>query len=268
MPRPLLVLPTLILLLLAACGGRGHEATDLWENSVIRQAKQRGKLVIAMEQSFRPFEWRDENDTLLGFDVDLGREIGRELGVEVEFLHVDWESIIPTLVGNKADLIVSGMTATPERALSVSYTSPYFHTATILLVSKAKAADVKGIRDLDRPGRVVAVKIGTTGQFAAEKHCPQATIVPVKTENDAANEVVLGRADAFLYDRWSIKNHHRNHPDETFVIDTPVSVEPYAIACRKGDPETVAWLDLVLQAMRLDGRLGELHAKYGLEDAR
>jgi polar amino acid transport system substrate-binding protein len=183
-------------------------------------------------------------------------------------MHVDWDSIIPTLIGAKADLIISGMTATPERALTVSYTDPYFHTATILLVSKTRAPDVKSIRDLDHEGRVIAVKLGTTGHFAAEKHCSRAKIVPVKTENDAANEVVLGRADAFLYDRWSIRNHHRNHPDETFVIDTPVSVEPYAIACRKGDPESLAWLDLVLRTMRLDGRLQELYAKYGLEDSR
>ena len=255
-------------LLPAACGGRGHEASDLWEGSVIRRAKQRGKLVVAMEQSFRPFEWRDENDTLQGFDVDLGRLIGAALGVEVEFLHVDWDSIIPMLVSGKADLILSGMTATPERALTVSYTDPYFHTITCLLVSRKKAADVKSVEELDAPGRVVAVKLGTTGHFAAERHCPKAQIVPLKSENDAANEVVLGRADAFLYDLWSIRNHNRNHPDDTFVLPAPVSVEPYAIACRKGDPETVAWLNLVLRTLRLDGRLQELHAKYGLEDVR
>lgn len=252
----------------ASCGGRGHEASDLWEGSVIRRANERGKLVIAMEQSFRPFEWRDENDELQGFDVDLGRILGKELGVEVEFLHVDWESIISTLVSGKADLILSGMTATPERALSVSYTDPYFHTITCLLVSKKKAADARSLADLDEEGSVIAVKLGTTGQFAAQRHFGKAQIVALKSENDAANEVVLGRADAFLYDLWSIRKHNRNHPDDTFVLAEPVSVEPYAIACRKGDPESIAWLNLVLRTLRLDGRLEELHAKYGLEDVR
>jgi polar amino acid transport system substrate-binding protein len=244
------------------------EATDLWENAVIRQAKERGKLVVAMEPTFRPFEWKDDQDALVGFDVDLARLIGKELGVEVEFLSVVWDSIIPTLVGGQADLIISGMTSTPERALSVSYSDPYFHTVTCLLVSKTKAPDLTAIDAFNAEGRVIAVKEGTTGHFAAQQHCPKARIVAAKTENDAAREVALGRADAFLYDLWSIRKHHRNNPDTTYVIDTPVSREPYAIACRKGDPESVAWLDLVLRKLRLDGRLQELYDKYGLEDVR
>ena len=194
--------------------------------------------------------------------------IAREMEVDVEFMDVAWDSIIPTLVTGKADLIMSGMTATPMRALSVSYSDPYFHTVTCLLVSRRKAPDLKGLADLNAPGRVVVVKEGTTGHFAAQRKCKEAKIVSVKTENDAANEVVLGRADAFLYDLWSIRNHNRNHPDTTFVITTPVSREPYAIACRKGDPETLTWLNLVLRTFRLDGRLQELYDKYGLEDVR
>ncbi len=254
--------------LVSACGGRGMEATDLWENAVIRKASERGKLVIATEPTFRPFEWKNEQDELVGFDIDLARMIGKELGVDVEFLPVAWASIISTLVGGQADLIMSGMTATPERALSVSYSDPYFHTITCLLVSKQKGAGIKSIADLNQAGRVVAVKEGTTGHTAAKKHCPKAKIVTTELENDAASEVVQGRADAFLYDLWSIRKHHKNNSDSTFVIATPVSREPYAIACRKGDPESVAWLNLVLRTLRLDGRLQELYEKYGLEDVR
>ncbi|MDJ0522624.1 MAG: transporter substrate-binding domain-containing protein [Planctomycetota bacterium] len=263
-----LIFFALLLPLLAACGGQGMEATDLWENAVIRKAAERGKLVIATEPQFRPFEWKNDKNELVGFDVDLARIIGKELGVEVEFLEVAWTSIIPTLVGGKADLIMSGMTATPERALTVSYTDPYFHTITCLLVSTTKGADIRGIDDLNQPGRVVAVKEGTTGHFAAEKYCPKAKIVSTELENDAANEVVQGKADAFLYDLWSIRQHHKNNPDTTRVIATPVSREPYAIALRKGDPESAAWLNLVLRTLRLDGRLQELYDKYGLEDVR
>jgi len=266
MMRSFLALVTLVLL--AACGGRGMEATDLWENAVIRQAVERGKLIVATEPTFRPFEWKNEKDELVGFDVDLARLIGREMGVDVEFLPVAWASIIPTLIGGQADLIMSGMTATPERALSVSYTHPYFYTITCLLVSKQKGAGIHSIADLNQAGRVVAVKEGTTGHIAAKQYCPKAKIVTTELENDAANEVAQGRADAFLYDLWSIRKHHRNHPDTTFVIETPVSREPYAIACRKGDPESVAWLNLVLRTLRHDGRLEKLYAKYGLEDGR
>ena len=257
-----------LVVMLTASGGQGMEATDLWENALVRQDSERGKLVVATEPQFRPFEWKNDKNELVGFDIDLARMIGKELGVEVEFLEVAWTSIIPTLLGGKADLIMSGMTATPKRALTVSYTDPYFHTITCLLVSTAKGGDIKSIADLNQPGRVVAVKEGTTGHVAAQKHCPKAKVVSTELENDAANEVVQGKADAFLYDLWSIRQHHKNNPDTTRVITTPVSREPYAIAVRKGDPESVAWLNLVLRTLRLDGRLQELYEKYGLEDVR
>ena len=253
------------LLLLSGCGGPSA-SSNLWESSTINEAKARGKLVIAMEAEFRPFEYIDDSGELVGFDVDFGRIIGQEMKVPVEFVNVKWDSIMPSLLTRKADLIISGMTATPERALRVSYSDPYFHTITCLLVSTQRAPGVKGIADLNAPGRVVVCKQGTTGHIAAEKRCPKAKIVSYGAEADAALEVAVGRADAFLYDLRAIENHHAQHPDTTYVVRVPVSVEPYAIACRKGDPDTVAWLNLLIHHMRRDGRLEELYAKYGLKN--
>jgi polar amino acid transport system substrate-binding protein len=260
---PSRLLSALVLVVLAACGG-APEATDLWENSVIRRARERGKLVVALEAEFRPFEYVEADGSLAGFDVDLAREIARHLGTEIEFRNVPWESIVAELTTGQADLIVSGMTATPQRALTLSYSQPYFHTRTCLLVSKERAPDVRSVTDLDRAGRIVAVKQGTTGEEAARVRCPKAEILTFKTENGAALEVAQGRADAFLYDLASVRAHHEQNPDTTFLLLDAVSVEPYAIACRKGDPETIAWLDLVLAHMRKDGRLEALYERHGL----
>ena len=257
---PLRLLLVLVLAsLFAACGGE--------EQSVVDAAKGRGTLRIATEPTFRPFESVDANGQLVGFDIDLARALAKDLGVEAEFVTVDWNSIIPTLTSRKADLIMSGMTITEERKRTVDYSEPYFHTVTCLLVSQARAPGVTSVAELNAKDRKIVVKEGTTGHFAAEKECPDAEIIAVATENDAAREVALGRADAFLYDLWSIRKHNRNHPDATYVIATPVTKEPYGIALRKGDPTTRDWLDRTLRAMRADGRLQELYDKYGLENA-
>jgi len=253
------------LVFLAACGGPSQSAS-LWKNSTISQAKERGKLIVALEAEFEPFEYIDKTGTLVGFDVDLARILAAEMDIAVEFMNVDFDGIIDSLLSKKCDLIISGMTATPRRALRVSYSDPYFHTITCLLVSKKRAPDLKGIADLNQPGRIVAVKQSTTGHNAANARCPKAEIVSYGKETDAALEVAFGRADAFLYDLRAVQNHHAKHPDTTFILREPVSVEPYAIACRKGDPDTVAWLNLVLHHLTRDGRLEELYAKYGLEN--
>ena len=80
----------------------------------------------------------------------------------------------------------------------MAYSDTYFHTVTCLLVSKKRGRDIKSIADLNKAGRIVVVKEGTTGHFAAEEKCAAADVRAVETENDAANEVALGRADAFL----------------------------------------------------------------------
>jgi len=262
MRTQLLVL--LALCFFAACGN--PQSGDIWEGSAINKAKQRGVLRVAMEPEFPPFEFM-EGSTVKGFDVDLARLLASEIDIEVEFVMVAWDSIIPALESGRADLIISGMTATPLRAMRVNYSDPYFHTATCLLVSNERAPDVKSITDLDKPGRKVMVKLGTTGETAAKKRCPNAEIKPLKKEVDAANEVAMGRADAFLFDRRNIEDLHARFPDTTRMLLAPVSIEPYAIACPKGDPETVAWLNLALHHMRRDGRLEALYAKYKLEDA-
>ncbi len=253
-------------LLLTSCGQSNLGSTDLWKTSTINKAKERGRLRVAMEPEFPPFE-SVKNGELVGFDVDLARILAQEAEIEVEFVQVSWDGIIGTLDTDRADLIISGMTATPLRALKVGYSDPYFHTVTCLLVSKERGADIKGIADLNREGRTVAVKLGTTGHEAAKKRCPKAEIIPYNKEVDAASMVASGRADAFLYDKKAVLIHAAKNPKTTFTLLEPVSVEPYCIACRQGDPETIAWLNLVLHHMRRDGRLEAMYAKYGIENA-
>lgn len=258
-----LVLPLLLGCLAALAAGCGSPE----QGSIVEQAKKRGSLRIATEPTFRPFESEDANGKLVGFDIDLAKALAADLGVKAEFVTVDWNSIIPTLLSRKADVIMSGMTITDERKRTLDYSDPYFHTITCLLLSKKKAPGVTGVAQLNVKGRKIVVKEGTTGHFAAEKTCPKAEIIAVATEVDAAREVVLGRADAFLYDLWSIRQHNKNHPEETYVIAEPVTKEPYGIALRKGDSEAREWLNRTLRAMRADGRLQELYEKYGLENA-
>lgn len=259
-----------ILLALVSCGRppapTGGESGSLWTSSAIYAAMKRGTLRIAIEPGFPRFEQIGEDGELEGFDVDLAHALADMIGAKVEFTRVKWESIIPTLLSGDTDLIISGMTATPERALKVSYSEPYFHTILCLLVSKERASAIKHFRELDAPGKIVAVKRGTTGDLLAQRIYTQADVRVFKTENAASLEVAQGGADAFLYDLSSVRVQHAKHADTTFVLEEPVSVEPYAIACRKGDPETVAWLNLALRTMRLEGRLKELYEKHGLED--
>jgi polar amino acid transport system substrate-binding protein len=259
-PRLLALLP-LVLATLGCARAGGGGSQELWTSSTIYRAKKAGKLVVLMEAEFKPFTWKD-GGTLVGFDVDLAREIGKELGVPVEFRETSWGLLATELVQGKGDLIVSGVTATAQRALECSFSDPYYLTRTIALVARPKADGVTHVAQLDDPARRIVAQKGSTGEIAARKHLPRARLDTFDTESLCALEVAQGRADAFVYDEVQVREHAAVHPDTTRVIDETLSLEPYAIECRKGDPETVEWLNLVLATMRRDGRLDELYKKH------
>lgn len=262
-PLRLLALCLSAALLLPACGHRDPDggARDLWASSTIRQAKDRGKLVVLMEAQFKPFTYKEAGE-LKGFDVDLGREIAAELKVDVEFRERAFDLLAGELVEGKGDLVISGVTATPYRALTCAFSEPYFLTRTIALVSTKRAGDVKTLADLNAPSRRIIAQSGSTGQVAAKRHLPRAELATLDTESLCALEVAQGRADAFIYDEYQVREQAKQHGDTTRVLDETLSIEPYAIELRRGDPESRDWLNLLIQLMKRDGRLAALYAKH------
>lgn len=256
------LLPGLLLaLLLGALPGCGGPA----EGDALERIRARGELVVATEAEFPPFESVDATGRIVGFDVDLAQALADDLGVRLVLRNVRFEAIIPELLSGKADLILSGLTVTEERRRSVRFSEPYFYTITCLLVRRGLEGQVRSVSDLDDPARTLAVKEGTTGEAAARAKAPRARRVSHKTENAAALDVAEGRADAFLYDLSSVRQHQRQHPERTFLIETPITYEPYAAAFRPEDAPLAERMDRLLAALRADGRLRRIAERHGPE---
>jgi polar amino acid transport system substrate-binding protein len=235
---------------------------EVFEASTLNQVVKRNKLIVGTEMKFFPFEYSDEKGQPLGFDVEIAQLAAKELGVEIEFKDMEFSGLIPALQGGKIDMIIAGMTRTLTRAKTVSFTQPYFETGLCVLLSNRKAPDIKEVKELNAPGRIIAVKLGTTGDLVTAKMFPSAQINRFKEETACVREVVTGRADAFLYDQLSIGKHQKENPTTTHAILTPFTYEPYAIAIRKGDPDFLNWLNQFLETIRADGRYRELHEKH------
>ncbi len=235
---------------------------EIFEGSALNTVVKRNKLIVGMEVKFFPFEYADTSGKPTGFDVELANLAARELGVEIEIRDIEFSGLIPSLQGGKIDMIISGMTRTLTRAKTVTFTQPYFETGLCALLSNKKAPDVTQIDQLDQTGRVIAVKLGTTGDIVATRRFPKATINRFKEETACVMEVAAGRADAFLYDQLSISKHQKDNPNTTHAILKPFTYEPYAIAIRSGDFDFLNWLNLFLETIKADGRYRELYQKY------
>ncbi len=235
---------------------------EIYEASALNRVIKRNKLVVGMEVKFFPFEYVDTDGRPIGFDVELAKIAAMELGVEIEIKDMEFSGLIPALQAGKIDMIISGMTRTPARARTVSFTQPYFKTGLCALISNKRAPEVSETAQLNAENRILAVKLGTTGDIVTARLFPKARVKRFKEETECVLEVVSGRADAFIYDEVSIIRHYALNKETTHAILKPFTYEPYAIAIRNGDFDFLNWLNLLLETIKADGRYEDLRGKY------
>jgi polar amino acid transport system substrate-binding protein len=247
---------------------------ELSKDSTLEGIMQRGELRIGLEVGYMPFEMIDKRSgvrqkeirhggfrrkgrqlSLMGFDIDMGIEMAKALGVRPVFVDTLWPSIIPALNLGRFHIIFGGMSVTESRKEKVDFADPFMTVGqTVLLNAKHKKA-VTSYKDLGDPKFVVVSKPGTTGEEAVKKMIPKARYETVDTEIDSGMRVLEGTADAFVYDYPFNAVFAALHPsDQLIFLDTPFTKEPIAWAIRKNDPDFLKWLNNFLQEIKQDGR--------------
>jgi polar amino acid transport system substrate-binding protein len=232
-------------------------------------AGEKNTLVVGMELSYPPFEMTDTSGRPSGMSVELAYELGKALGKKVDVENIAFDGLIPALKTGKIDLIISSMTATEERAKSIDFSDPYLSTGLCLLVRKE--APITGIKDLDRYGRTVAVKKGTTGHSYAAANIKQARLLVLDKESAAVLEVVQGKADAFIYDQMSVYQHWQRNLTTTRALLVPFQKEAWAIGVRKENNALRLKVNAFLKEFRARGgfeRLGDRYLKEQKEAFR
>ncbi|MBI2384355.1 MAG: transporter substrate-binding domain-containing protein [Gammaproteobacteria bacterium] len=250
----------LALALIAGAAGAADQA--LWERSTLQQVLKRGELRVGLEAGYMPFEMRDRKGDIIGFDVDLARLMAKYMGVKLAIVNMQWDGIIPALLTDKFDLLMGGMTITPERNLKVNFADPYVYIGQTLILNKKHEASIKSYKDLNDPRYAIATKLGTTGDIAARRYLPKATLKAFETEADAAMEVRQGRADAFVYDMPFNVVYVAQNPGNIVHLKEPFTQEALGWAVRKGDPDFLNWLNHFLAQIKRDGTYDALYRKW------
>ena len=221
---------------------------------------ENNRLIVGMELAYPPFEMTDETGKPAGVSVDLAQALGKHLGKEVLIENIPFDGLIPSLKTGKIDLIISSMTATPERSQSVDFSDPYLTTGLALLVGAQ--SDIQSIKDLDQPGKTVAVKKGTTGHVYAAENLKSAQIRVLDKENTAVLEVAQGKCDAFIYDQMSTLQNWQKHAETTRPLLQPFKTEQWAVAVRKGNNELRAKVNEFLKQFRSQGGFEQLGDRW------
>jgi polar amino acid transport system substrate-binding protein len=224
------------------------------------------ELIVGMEMSFPPFEMLDSSGKPTGVSVDLALAMGKSLNRPIRFENIPFDGLIPSLKTGKIDLIISSLTMTEDRQKSIDFSDPYLKMGLAILANKN--TDIQSINDVDKPGRNVAVKKGTTANIYAMQHFKKAKVLVFNDETACAIEVGQGKSDCFIYDQISVFQNWKRHEDRTRAILQPFEQEEWAMGLRKGDDDLRKQVNDFIKQFKEAGGFERLGEKYLSENKK
>ena len=257
---------------LAACGSSASSAapaestadtaatTEAAGGDLLSQIKERGTITIAMEGTWAPWTYHDENDNLVGYDVEVGTKIAEKLGVEPQFIEGEWDGLLAGLDAGRYDIMVNGVDITPERSEKYDFSIPYAYNRTAV-ITKADNDSINTLDDLN--GKKTANTISSTYAELAEKY--GATVTGVDDLNQTFELLNSGRIDATLNAEVTFYDYTKEHPDANVKIAVLTDdANEVAIPLRKGDDTATLReaINTAIEEMRADGTMKELSEKY------
>ncbi len=233
----------------------------------LMEIQKRGKLRIGLEPGYMPFELTNQKGEIIGFDIDIAKRMAKAMGVKLEIVSTPFDGIIPALLTDKFDIIISGMTLTQKRNLSINFAFPYISVGQSIFVNN-NVKGIKSYKDLNDAKYTVASKLGTTGEQAVKRLIPKAKYISYETEQEGVMEVVSGKIDAFVYDLPFMSAAYIQRAEgKVYHLDQPFTYEPLAWGIRRGDADFLNWLNNFMNQIRQDGTYDKIYAKWFEDDA-
>lgn len=242
----------LSLMVLCACSGEKLQGGNL------DAIKKNGKLVVAMEGNWKPFTYHDENNELVGFDVEVAKYIADYIGVEVEYVEGKWDGLLAGVEAGRYDMMVNGCDLTEERAASYDFSDAYAYDKVVVMTSKANE-DIKSEADLN--GKTTANTISSTYAIIAESN--GATVEGVDDLNATLELLKSGRIDATLNAEVVYLDYIDTYPDADVKIACYTSTAfDIAIPMKKGSDDLVKVVNEAIAQGHKDGTFSKLSEKY------
>lgn len=249
----------LILFLLVGCTTQAVEVVDNSLNRII----ENNKMVVGFTE-YPPMGFK-ENGEITGFDIDIARAVGEKLGVDVEFVYIDWDAKVLELDAGNIDMIWNGLTITADREKEILFSKPYFNNRIVILtLADSKINSISDLQDKN-----VGVELQSSGQSALEKSDVFVSIkemVKYTTITEAVLDLKAGGIDAIVADeifaRYAISKDAGAYkiPEDVF------NSENYGIGFRLEDVALRDKIDQIIDELAEDGTALEISLKWFGED--
>ncbi len=212
-------------------------------------------LVVGTHAGFKPFEYL-KNGKVIGFDIDISKEVAKSLGKELKIEDTAFDGLLPALESGQVDMVVAGMTKTPEREKNVLFSEPYYLAAQKIIVRKNSS--IKNKYELS--GNKIGVQLGTTSDTIVSK-IKGINVVKLQSVPSVLQDLSSGKIDAAVLDEAPADQYVKGFSNLEVLPDS-LGNEEYAIAIKKGNDDLKNQVDKVIDEMKKDGRYQELLKKY------
>ena len=253
--------------LMAGCGSNGAntdggnddaEGSNPGETDLLDKIQEAGVIVVGTEGTYSPNSYHDENGDLVGFDVDVARGVADHLGVDIQFVEAEWDSLFASMDSGRVDIVVNEVEYSDERAEKYDFSEPYTYVHGALLTAEDNT-DITGFDTL--AGRRAAQNL--TSSWGQEAEGCGAELVSVDSVAEGIELILSGRADCMLNAETAFYDYMNKHPDAPVKIvaatDTTTSSQ---IPVPKGNERLVEAINEALDDMRASGQLAQLSEQY------
>lgn len=242
------------LFLLSACGSSSSEDTS------VSDIKDKGTLVVALNPEFAPFEFKtlvDGKDTIVGADVEIAKAIAEELGVDVKFSSMSFNNVLASLQSGKADIAISGISATEERKKAYDFSDPYYEAENVVLIRKT---DVDKYTDTDSlDGLSVGTQKGSIQETVASEQLTGAKVVSLTQNSEMINELKNSQIEAVVLEKPIAEGYVANNSDLTIsgITLTSDDADAYAVALPKGSTKLTKKVNKVIKELKESGKIDQ-----------
>ncbi len=256
-----------VLRLLAVLCLLASPSLSLASGPVLERVVDSGVLRVGMSADQPPFNFHDRSKQVVGFDIELARALAGAMQVELEIVQIPFGDLLAALTGGEVDMVMSGMSITPERSTQVRFIGPYTMSGKSILTTSRIKDVVEDPTQFNDPGiRVVALR-GSTSEVFVQRNLPEASLATITYYNEGIEQLLTGEIDAMVADMPILKLSMLRNPEAGLsIIDPPIAVEPIGIAIPDNDAQFANLVRNFLSAFEKTGLTNQLRAKWFEQD--
>ncbi|MBZ9688767.1 amino acid ABC transporter substrate-binding protein [Clostridium estertheticum] len=243
-------------IILTACGSKNTTDTSL------KDIKEKKELIIGLDDNFPPMGFRDKSGEIVGFDIDMAKEVGKRMGVKVTFKPVEWDGVILSLNNKDIDAIWNGLTITDTRKKQIAFSKVYLQNKQIIIVKNKSNISSK----IDLKDKTVGLQMGSSSESALSSDSPLSkSLKEVKkysNNTEALLDLNAGRIDAVIVDEVVGRYYTNKKTGDYKVLNENLGVEDYGVGIRKTDTSLTAEIDKLLGEIKSDGTANTISEKW------